>query len=93
MAARTDQNPELTWRKSKASVEKDSCVEVAVRAGSVLVRDSRHPSHGVLVFAAAQWRRLLEQVRDRALDVIPVVHGNCKESSSSPDGAPSQCVK
>jgi hypothetical protein len=85
MAAQSDRDPELTWRKSKATVEKDSCVEVAVLAGSVLVRDSRHPSGGVLLFAAAQWRRLLERVRDGALDVIPAVNENCKESSSSPD--------
>ncbi|MGI8330208.1 DUF397 domain-containing protein [Actinomadura scrupuli] len=85
MAAQSDRDPELTWRKSKASIEKDSCVEVAELAGSVLVRDSRHPSNGAILLAAAQWRRLLERLRDGALSVIPAVNGNCRESSSSPD--------
>lgn len=69
MVARSDRVPELTWRKSKASQGEDSCVEVAVLMGSVLVRDSRCPSAGLLTFLPGQWRTLLTRVRSGALDL------------------------
>ncbi|MQA03244.1 MAG: DUF397 domain-containing protein [Streptosporangiales bacterium] len=44
-----------TWRKSTFS-NPENCVEVALIAGGVAVRDSKNPQRGALVFDNAEWR-------------------------------------
>ncbi|MFI0468118.1 DUF397 domain-containing protein [Saccharopolyspora sp. 5N102] len=43
------------WRKSSRSNTAANCVEVARRDAGVVVRDSKDPGGGVLVFSAARW--------------------------------------
>jgi hypothetical protein len=68
MVDRTIRGAALTWRKSSASMEKDECVEVAVTGRSVLVRDSRAPSGGMLVLDSLEWRAFLSRIVDGEMD-------------------------
>jgi hypothetical protein len=43
------------WRKSSRSTDTSNCVEVAVTAGAVAVRDSKHPTGGVLAVPPHAW--------------------------------------
>jgi hypothetical protein len=43
------------WRKSSRSSNVSNCVEVAVTAGAVSVRDSKHPTGGVLAVPPPAW--------------------------------------
>jgi hypothetical protein len=52
------------WRKSRYSGNGGNCVEVADRAKSVLVRDTKNHGHGpVLRFSPGAWRRFAERVK------------------------------
>jgi len=64
MTTQPTQDPTLTWRKSSASGGNSGCVEVAKSASSVLVRDSRSPTGTVLQLSCAQWRSLVQRIRD-----------------------------
>ncbi|MGH3436184.1 MAG: DUF397 domain-containing protein [Sciscionella sp.] len=44
-----------SWRTSSYSTNQANCVEVAVTAPAVAVRDSKHPSGGVLAFPGPSW--------------------------------------
>jgi hypothetical protein len=55
----------MTWRKSSFSGDTGNCVEVAVSAGAVAVRDSKNPTGPVLEFPAralTQWDRLTRPI-------------------------------
>jgi hypothetical protein len=54
---------EVLWRKSTASGASGDCVEVAVTARHVLVRDSKLSSGSVLSFTHREWRAFLTAVR------------------------------
>jgi hypothetical protein len=43
------------WRKSSRSSDKANCVEVAVTAGAVAVRDSKRPADGTLIVPPPAW--------------------------------------
>ncbi|MEU8347739.1 protein of unknown function [Actinomadura meyerae] len=58
----------LNWRKSSASADENACVEVAAFGPSVLVRDSRDHSAGVIVLGRAQWNAFMDALRDGAVD-------------------------
>ena len=58
-----------TWRKSGACNINSNCVEVAVRADGVGVRDSKDPGGPALEFTAAEWDAFLAGVRDGQFDV------------------------
>jgi hypothetical protein len=64
MATEPNQDPPLIWRKSGASGGTGSCVEVAKSASSVQVRDSRNRTGTVLKLSCAQWRSLVQRIRD-----------------------------
>jgi len=60
----------IAWRKSTAS-NSGSCVEVAVRDGSMLVRDSVNPVGAELEFSPAAWSAFLAFARsDPAIRVV-----------------------
>jgi hypothetical protein len=67
MPARPGQNPATAWRKSRASADSGSCVEVAVQKSFVLVRDSTEGNNVVLKFGFAQWLDLMERIRKGTL--------------------------
>ncbi len=64
MATQPNQDSTLVWRKSSASGGTGNCVEVAKSASSVLIRDSRNRSGTVLKLSCAQWRSLVQRIRD-----------------------------
>jgi Domain of unknown function (DUF397) len=66
-----DNSATSSWRKSSKS-EYGGCVEVALGADTVCVRNSRYPDGPVLEFPAAAWDNFVAAVRahryDRPLD-------------------------
>jgi len=66
MAAQRDRYAAAVWRKSSASADNGACVEVAAWHSSVLVRDSRNRSGGVLEVSREQWRTFLARIRSEA---------------------------
>ncbi|WP_093156421.1 DUF397 domain-containing protein [Saccharopolyspora antimicrobica] len=50
-----DHLSEAHWRKSRHSMDNAHCVEVAVTAGAVGVRDTKDRNGGTLVFSPEQW--------------------------------------
>jgi hypothetical protein len=60
----------VRWRRSGACTGADStCVEVAVGADEVAVRDSKDAGGTALRFTAAEWRAFLAGVRAGEFDV------------------------
>lgn len=51
------------WRKSSLSTDQANCVEVAVAAGTVAVRDSKNPAGGVLAVPLPAWTAFTTAVR------------------------------
>ncbi|MEU6133086.1 DUF397 domain-containing protein [Saccharopolyspora sp. NPDC047091] len=58
----------LTWSKSSYSGTQENCVEVARTARLAVVRDSKNPGGGVLVFGAQAFGLFLQDVRARDED-------------------------
>lgn len=54
---------DATWRTSSYSGDTGNCVQVAVTAPAVGVRDSKRPRAGILAFPAPAWTRFLVTVR------------------------------
>jgi hypothetical protein len=53
------------WRKSSYSGNGGNCVEVADQHSRVLVRDTKQAGRGpVLSVSPADWRRLVDRVKD-----------------------------
>lgn len=46
---------QLHWVKSSLSFANSNCVEVAVREGEYLVRNSRDPEGPALIFTKGEW--------------------------------------
>ncbi|MEU5992107.1 DUF397 domain-containing protein [Spirillospora sp. NPDC047418] len=70
MVYRSTRGDVLNWRKSSASASETNCVEVAALDASVLVRDSRDHSAGVIALGHMQWNALVDAVRDGDLDLV-----------------------
>ncbi|MDQ3760494.1 MAG: DUF397 domain-containing protein [Actinomycetota bacterium] len=51
------------WRKSTRSSDVANCVEVAVTAGTVAVRDSKNPASSVLAVPPHAWTAFTTAVR------------------------------
>lgn len=51
------------WRKSSRSTDQANCVEVAVTAGAVAVRDSKSPTGSVLAVHPQAWTALTAALR------------------------------
>jgi hypothetical protein len=61
MIGDSDMNPDLqtlSWRKSSASGS-GNCVEVAMRGGSIFMRDSKDRTGAVLIFNEAEWQAFI----------------------------------
>jgi Domain of unknown function (DUF397) len=56
------------WWKSSRSTDQPNCVEVAVAAGAVAVRDSKHPTGGVLAVSPPAWTAFTTALRDGDFD-------------------------
>lgn len=58
---------ELRWRKSTRSNSFDNCVEVAVSADAVAVRDSKDRAAGHFVVSARQWDSFVRRLKQGTL--------------------------
>ena len=56
------------WRKSRRSTDVANCVEVAVTASVVAVRDSKHPAGGVLAVPSPAWAAFTTALGDGQFD-------------------------
>lgn len=52
------------WRKANYSMSDGACVEVGVREGCVVVRDSTRPAGNVLAFATTAWTNFLTKQKN-----------------------------
>ncbi|MFI0366501.1 DUF397 domain-containing protein [Actinomadura sp. 1N219] len=68
MVCRSIRGTALNWRKASRSQSQNECVEVATLGPSVLVRDSRDRSAGVIALDSAQWNALLSAIHSGDLD-------------------------
>ncbi len=59
----------LIWRKSSHSTNVGDCVEVAMDAPGVLIRDSKNPQHTHLELDRASWAGLRQLAKSGSLDL------------------------
>ena len=65
----SEQDPaNLAWRKSSAS-ESGNSIEVAISPEAVYLRDSRHPSGGMLKCLHEEWTAFLTGARNGEFDL------------------------
>lgn len=58
------------WRKStRSGPNNDACVEVALVAGAIAVRDSRDPAGPALIFTQAEWDAFVAGAKDGEFDL------------------------
>ncbi|WP_370355692.1 DUF397 domain-containing protein [Catenulispora sp. EB89] len=70
----SDHDPVLTWRTASFCGE-DSCVEVAIGAGRVYVRNSRRRAQEPMVFDFNEWEAFVLGVRNHEFDAPPLSGG------------------
>lgn len=64
--------PESAWRKSSRSAA-NGCVEVALLPDHVAVRDSKDRGGPSLLFTKAEWKELIDRIREGEFDMrIPI---------------------
>jgi hypothetical protein len=59
----------LIWRKSTRSASDGNCVEIAVAARAVAVRDSTQPDAGALIFGRRPWSEFVTELKQGIYDV------------------------
>ena len=60
----------VQWCRSRACGNSPNCVEVAMRAQGVAVRDSKDPAGPVLEFTLAEWAVFVAGARGGQFDVV-----------------------
>ncbi|SFE33304.1 protein of unknown function [Actinopolyspora alba] len=58
----------VTWRKSSRSQGANNCVEVAVAADNVSVRDTKNRAAGYFTATGSQWSAFLDAVKTSRFD-------------------------
>jgi hypothetical protein len=58
----------LAWYKAEYSSANGQCVEVALAAGNIAIRDSKDPGGPVLVYTRAEFTAFLGGVRNGEFD-------------------------
>jgi hypothetical protein len=64
MDAQPEQYSPIIWRTSRYTADQHSCVEIAVRRASILVRDSKDRDGAILEVAPARWEDFLGRIRN-----------------------------
>lgn len=54
---------DLAWRKSRFSTANGDCVEIAVQAGGVAVRDSKDKNGHILLFRRDEWQQFIGDMK------------------------------
>jgi hypothetical protein len=54
----------LVWQKASASTSYGQCVELAVAAGGVAMRDSKDPDGPILLYTRAEFKAFLDGARN-----------------------------
>jgi uncharacterized protein YmfQ (DUF2313 family) len=70
MSISEDIPPDLNWRKAKRSISNGACVEVAVAAAAVAIRDSKNPDGEILRYSLNSWRSFIGGARMGCLDEL-----------------------
>ena len=60
----------LSWQRSRHCAS-SGCVEVAIKDGSIYLRDSKHVDSPVLQYDAEEWRAFVAGVKDGQFDLSP----------------------
>lgn len=64
----------LLWRKSSKSALTNDCVEVALFASGVAMRDSKNAAGPRLCFSGSSWRRFVDDVTADGFDPAARMH-------------------
>lgn len=68
MQTSCDPTTTARWFKSSYSANGADCVEVAITAHLVAVRDSKNPTGPILTFTRHEWAAFLAGVKDNEFD-------------------------
>jgi hypothetical protein len=64
----TYNTPSRVWRKSSRSANNGCCVEVAISAADIAVRDSKNPDQAILQFRPTTWSAFLADIKMGVFD-------------------------
>jgi hypothetical protein len=67
-AASPSEASEPTWRRA-SRCSSNGCVEIAVVAGQVAVRDSKRADSPVLLYTPEEWQVFIDGVKDGEFDL------------------------
>ena len=65
----------LTWRKSSTSGNSGGCVEIAISAASVHIRNSRNTGGPELVFLPHEWAAFLTGAKNGEFELLVTPEG------------------
>lgn len=58
----------MNWRKASASNQEGCCVEIGTGSDVVLIRDSKHPNGGNLMFCSGEFAALVNGIKSGEWD-------------------------
>jgi hypothetical protein len=67
-AASPGESSEPSWRRA-SRCSSNGCVEIAVVAGQIAVRDSKHAESPVLLYTSEEWQVFIDGVKDGEFDL------------------------